>query len=77
MGDVIEAPIVTRLPIPVERILRKAGEADLLSAVVIGWGGDGEFYFSSSDPSGPEALWLLELAKARLFDQAAAMSVDD
>lgn len=67
MGDVIEANIVTSLPIPVERILAKASDADLEMVVVIGWDKEGEPYFASSVSGGPEVLWLLELTKNRLF----------
>lgn len=68
MGDVIEANIVTSLPIPVERILAKASDAELKTVVVIGWDKDGEPYFASSVADGPEVLWLLELTKRRLFE---------
>jgi len=66
--NVVELECVTTLPIPVERVIRKAGEANLSSVVVIGWEPDGGFYFASNDPSGPECLWLLELAKKRLLE---------
>lgn len=68
MGDVIEANIVTSLPIPVERILTKASDAELQTVVVIGWDKEGKPYFASSVADGPEVLWLLELTKRRLFE---------
>lgn len=66
-GKVVEWNGITRLDLPVERILGKALEADLDSAVVIGWGKDGELYFASSYAGGPEVLWLLETAKRDLL----------
>ena len=67
MGEVVELECVTSLDLPVERILRKAGEADLEQAVVIGWTKDGDPYFASSCADGPEILWLIELTKLRLL----------
>lgn len=69
-SNVVELGVVTSLPIPVGRILDKAIAADLQSVIVIGWQQDGEPYFASSESDGPEALWLLELTKRRLFEIA-------
>jgi hypothetical protein len=66
--NVIELDNVTKLDLPPERILNKALEADLASAVVIGWDQDGDFFFAGSIASGPETLWLLELAKKHLLE---------
>ena len=68
MGEVVDAPIVTRLDIPAERILNKAREADLKNVVVIGWAENGEFYFASSMADGGDVLWLLEMAKKKLLE---------
>lgn len=67
MGEVVELDVVTSLNLPVERILRKAGEADLDGVVVIGWTKAGERYFSASYADGPEVLWLLKLAEKDLL----------
>lgn len=67
MGEVIEADIITKLDIPVERVLRNAATSELETAVVIGWDKHGELYFHSSVSSGPEVLWLLEQTKRRLL----------
>jgi hypothetical protein len=72
MGEVIEASFVTRLDIPAERILRKAQDADLSTAVVIGWDADGDFYFASTAADGGDVLWLLELAKKKLLEAVVA-----
>lgn len=73
MSNVVELDTITRLDIPVERVLRRATEADLEHVVVIGWrkdlpDGEDEFYFASSRPGGPEVLWMLALAQKRLLE---------
>lgn len=70
MSNVVILPVVTRLGIPAERILNSALEEDLNSAIVIGRTRDGDIYFASSMPDGPEALWLLEKVKADLLAEA-------
>lgn len=68
MTNVIELPVVTFLDIPVERIIRKAGEANLETVVIVGWDADGELYFAGSVADGGEVLWLLEKAKRALLE---------
>lgn len=65
-SNVVELHNITRLDIPAERVL-DAAPRDLDGAVVIGWEADGSLYFASSIASGPEVLWLLELAKRELM----------
>ena len=67
MSNVIELPVITTLPIPCERILRKATEADLKEVFVIGTRQDGSLYFSSSFGDGGNVLWLMEKAKFELM----------
>lgn len=67
MGDVINPNVETSLDIPADRILSAAIEADLETAVVVGWDQDGNMYFASSSGYGPDLLWLLEKAKASLL----------
>jgi len=67
MGEVVELDIVSSLDIPVGRILQRAKDAGLDTAIVIGWDRDGELYFASSVASGPEVLWLIEKTKANLL----------
>lgn len=66
-AEIIELDNITSLDIPVERVLRKADEADLQSVVVIGYDQNGDEYFASSVAGGPEILWALERAKLRLL----------
>jgi hypothetical protein len=63
---------VTRLDIPVERILAGAGDADLKLCVVVGEEQDGSLYFASNKASGPEVLWALERAKQALLKAGGA-----
>lgn len=66
-ADIIELPVITKLDIPVERVIRKASEADLDEIVVVGSTKDGDFYFCSNKADGGTVLWLLEGAKMKLL----------
>jgi len=73
-AEIIELDNITSLDIPAERVLRKAADANLQAAIVIGYDADGGEYFASSISDGPEVLWALERAKLRLLrtvDEAA------
>lgn len=67
MGDVVNINCITRLPLNPQRVLEAALSRGLTSVVIIGFKEDGSEYFASSDPSGPEVLWLLERSKKRLL----------
>ena len=62
----------TRLDTPAARVLTTASDASLQTAIVIGWDSTGEFYFASSAADGAEVLWLIELAKIKLMNEAGA-----
>ena len=68
MGEVIELPVITCLDIPTERVLQKAIEKELETAVVVGYDKDGNLYFASSVADGGDVLWLFELAKKALLE---------
>lgn len=68
MTNIVNLPVVTRLDLPPERVIEAAGARGLKDVIVAGWDADGEFYFAGSMADGGGALWLLELAKRRLFD---------
>lgn len=59
---------ITKLDVPVERILAGAMVANLEGAVVVGVDKDGEFYFASSWADGSDVLWWLEIAKKKLLE---------
>ena len=67
MSNVVDLPMVTTLDHPAEFALRKASEADLKSAAVIGWKKDGGFYFCSSMSDAAEVVFLCEMAKTKLL----------
>lgn len=73
----IRFPGITRLDLPVERILNDASQAVLESVVVIGFGTDGEFYFSSSSADGGDVTWFLTRALHRLHQQADALEDEE
>ena len=68
--NVVVLDMVTRLDLPVERILTGAQKADLESVVVLGYDQDGDFFFAATKADGGDVLWLLEDAKRRLFASA-------
>ncbi len=77
MGDVVELNVVTSIPVPPDKILQKALDLGITDVVVIGYDLEGGFYFASSDPDGGNVLWLLELAKRKLFACADEMGEPD
>lgn len=68
MGDLVIWNGVTKLDIPVERILDRAREENLDSAIVLGWDKDGGVFFASSVADGGNVMWLMEWAKRALLD---------
>lgn len=67
MAEVIVGNFITRLELPVERVINGAVEADLASVVILGVTKDGYEYFASSSPDGANVLWALERAKHKLM----------
>lgn len=65
--NVVTLNVVTRLPVPVDRILDGAQAADLTQVIVIGVTAGGEEYFASSEADGGNVLWQIERAKKRLL----------
>jgi hypothetical protein len=70
-GNVTILRQVTRLDLPVERVLHGALDNGLSDAVVIGWDKNGDFYFAATYADGANVLWLLELAKTKLIKAGA------
>lgn len=54
----------------VEQVLHAAIEYGLDQVFVLGYAEDGEFYSAINFDDGGEALWLLELAKKRIMENA-------
>lgn len=59
---------ITRLDVPVERIIDAAKAEDLDNIVILGYDKEGNEYFASSIASGPDVVWLFERAKKKLMD---------
>lgn len=70
MSNIVTLPVVTRLDLPPERIIEAAASAGLKDVIVIGLTDDDDFYFAGNMADGGKALWLLELAKLKLFEVA-------
>ena len=71
MAKLIDFPIginegETRLDLDPDMILT-AAVGKLNDVVIVGYEANGNFYFASSQASGPEALWLLKQAEQRLL----------
>jgi hypothetical protein len=69
MGEVVNLPVVTSLPIDPDRVLN-AAIGNMQRVVVIGVGKDGNQWFASSQPDGPSVVWDLERAKHLLLKLA-------
>lgn len=68
--SVVEFPGVSRLDVPVDKVLEKAREQNLQTVLVIGWTADGMEYFDASCADGGEALWLIERRKMKILAAA-------
>lgn len=58
---------VTPYELDPDLMLKKA-VGQTKKVVIVGWDHDGKLFFSSSEPAGPEVLWLLEKAKQALLE---------
>lgn len=67
-SNVVELPVITKLDIPVERILNNALDADLERVVIVAETKEGSRYFASSVADGGTVMWMMELAKAGLIE---------
>ena len=72
--NVVELDCVSSIDVPPDRILKRAQYANLTDVVVIGYDDDGQFFFASSTPEGPQVLWLMELTRTRLVQAAEDLS---
>ena len=67
-ADVLVLNMVTRIDLPVERVLRSALDEGLASVAVFGFCEDGEVYLASSLADGGDLLWLMEIVKQRMME---------
>lgn len=71
MAEIVRLPCITRLDTEPALVLDGVPR-DLKEVLVIGTDAQGALYFSGSMASGPDALWLLEVARRTLMDMAGA-----
>lgn len=64
--NVVYPSFITKLDIPVDRVINAALEAGLTGVVVLGW--DENEYFASSIADGADVLWLMERLKKQLLE---------
>jgi len=66
-AKVIPIGTITKLDLPVERVL-EAAKFKLNDVVIIGWDVNDELYTASSIADGAEVLWLLRKCEQRLME---------
>ena len=74
-GNVVPLGNVSRLDLPVDRVLEQAkADLDGGGVVILGSDRNGGLHFASSYADGGEVLWLLEQAKKALLDTADGLT---
>lgn len=58
---------VTGMSLDPARVINGAHAANLVDVIIVGRDADGEFYFASNQPNGPDVLWDLAQAQRRLL----------
>ena len=76
MGKVVVGNFITRLDVPVDRVIEGAIKTGLKSVIIIGYDEDGEEYFASSIADGGTVMFLLERAKFKLLNIVDDLSND-
>jgi hypothetical protein len=74
VGEVIFPRLISKLPIPPERVLEAAQEANLEQVVIIGFDKDGDWYFASSEPDSGAVIYHCSKAIHRLHKLEDEMS---
>lgn len=67
MGEIIDLPVITTLPIDPQRVLAKACDVEFDRVMIIGRTADGDEYFASSEADGGTCLWDMERARHALM----------
>lgn len=49
-------------PTPCDDVLREASDVKMTEIVIVGYDGNGEFYYNASMAGAPEAIYLLQRA---------------
>lgn len=66
--NVVYPSFITKLDIPVDRVINAALEAGLTGVVVLGWDAEENEYSASSIAGGADVLWLMERLKKQLLE---------
>jgi len=66
MGEVVGFRGYTRLDLDPDTVLENT-KGQLKHFVIVGYDKDDEFFFSSTMADGGDVMWMLELAKVKLF----------
>lgn len=66
MSNVVSFRGVTKLDLDPDTVLENT-KGQLKQFVIIGYDQDDEFFFSSTMADGGDVVWMLELAKIKLF----------
>jgi len=69
--NVINFPGLTTLNIDPDKVI-EAAKGKLEMVVIVGYDKDGFEYFASSDPDGPEILWILQRASTGILNANSA-----
>lgn len=76
MGEIVVLDCLSRLDIPVARVLENAPKDDFTDVVVIGQLANGEEYFASSSTDGKLILWLLKRFEHMIMKNADSIAED-
>ena len=55
------------IPLTTEQVLERAASANLAGVIVLGVTDDGTMFVETSIDDGPDAVWLIEKYKHRIF----------
>ena len=71
--NVVVLDVVTRLPIPPERVVEALGRVEFETLVVIGRTKDGELYRAANTPDLAHVLYLMRLAEHTFISEKITM----
>ena len=66
MGEIISFRGLTKLDLDPDQLLEN-NKGDLKNVVILGYDHEDKFIFASSMADGGDVLWMLELAKLKLY----------
>ena len=66
MGEIVSFRGITRFDLDPDQVLEN-NKGDLKHVVILGYDKDDKFVFASSMADGGDVVWMLELAKLKLY----------